>query len=424
MEIKPKYQVFISSTYEDMRDERQAAMEAILRKNHIPAGMEVFSARHLDQFEVIKNWIEMCDVFLLILGGRYGSICRQTRKSFVEMEFDYAQKLGKPMIAVNIDKDYLVVKKAKAYANNNLIYDGDNSELYSKLVEKVKKCMCNKYSNLDELKLQIVGALDAIESDSNCIIGGWVHSDYQIRHETGTIILNEEILRHLLKRFIYSLSFQYTKRIIKTGRGHYDSDKFELSTGQYDYYHYEEAQIWYEKLQPIDDLVIKSQTLNYEGGMKGHPDILRETVEFCYEKFDEPFYIDIIHHVKYTEDLDNRTLDTCNFSDTFSSRVYEAERMSIKLMYQDFTVTCKANGEKVILRQGYSKENPYLWELINTDDSSKFVLFIVMGGSGVQIKEVLPGDTWREGNGEEYLNYFNSYKEAAEWRDTYIKEQK
>ena len=64
---------FVSSTWTDMILERQAAVEAILEAGHIPAGMELFSADNKKQFEVIKKWIRDSDVFILILGGRYGS---------------------------------------------------------------------------------------------------------------------------------------------------------------------------------------------------------------------------------------------------------------------------------------------------------------------------------------------------------------
>ena len=36
--MKKKIQVFISSTYKDLQDERQAAVEAVLSTNNIPAG--------------------------------------------------------------------------------------------------------------------------------------------------------------------------------------------------------------------------------------------------------------------------------------------------------------------------------------------------------------------------------------------------
>lgn len=40
--MNKKLQIFISSTFEDMIEERQATVMAILDAGHIPAGMEVF----------------------------------------------------------------------------------------------------------------------------------------------------------------------------------------------------------------------------------------------------------------------------------------------------------------------------------------------------------------------------------------------
>lgn len=42
--IRNRLQVFVSSTFTDLREERQAAVEAILSAGHIPAGMELFAA--------------------------------------------------------------------------------------------------------------------------------------------------------------------------------------------------------------------------------------------------------------------------------------------------------------------------------------------------------------------------------------------
>ncbi|MEB3312161.1 MAG: DUF4062 domain-containing protein [Snowella sp.] len=81
MAIARKLQVFVSSTYLDLKSERQAAVEAILTAGHIPAGMELFSAGDQSQWEVIKEWIDESDVFLLILGGRYGSIEPNSQKA-------------------------------------------------------------------------------------------------------------------------------------------------------------------------------------------------------------------------------------------------------------------------------------------------------------------------------------------------------
>ena len=59
----------------------------------IPAGMELFPATDEDQFEFIKRIIDDCDYYLLIIGGRYGSVTADGI-SYTELEYEYALKLG------------------------------------------------------------------------------------------------------------------------------------------------------------------------------------------------------------------------------------------------------------------------------------------------------------------------------------------
>ena len=68
-----RLQIFVSSTYNDLKVERQAAIEAILSAGHIPAGMELFTSGDESQMKVIEQWIDESDIYLLILGGRYGA---------------------------------------------------------------------------------------------------------------------------------------------------------------------------------------------------------------------------------------------------------------------------------------------------------------------------------------------------------------
>ncbi len=105
--VKRRLQVFVSSTFTDLIEERQAAVGAILTAGHIPAGMELFTAGDESQMAVIKQWIDESDVYLLILGGRYGSIEPTTGKSYTHLEFEYAQEIGKPLFAVVADEDAL-----------------------------------------------------------------------------------------------------------------------------------------------------------------------------------------------------------------------------------------------------------------------------------------------------------------------------
>ncbi|WP_128544096.1 DUF4062 domain-containing protein [Larkinella soli] len=113
MASRKKLQVFISSTYADLKEERQAAVLAILTAGHIPAGMELFTAGDDTQMEVIKRWIDESDVYLLILGGRYGSIEPKSGKSYTQLEFEYAVENNKPLFSVVINEEALESKVQK-----------------------------------------------------------------------------------------------------------------------------------------------------------------------------------------------------------------------------------------------------------------------------------------------------------------------
>ncbi|MGY4317566.1 DUF4062 domain-containing protein [Bradyrhizobium sp. JR3.5] len=72
--MQKKYQVFISSTFKDLSEERQQTMKSVLDMGHIPSGMEVFPAADVEQFEYIKKIIDECDYYVLIVAARYGSL--------------------------------------------------------------------------------------------------------------------------------------------------------------------------------------------------------------------------------------------------------------------------------------------------------------------------------------------------------------
>jgi Domain of unknown function (DUF4062) len=93
-----RYQVFISSTYKDLQDERQEVMQALLELDCIPARMEIFPAANEDQWTPIKKVIDDCDYYIVNIAGRYGSL-GTGGLSYTEMEYRYACEKGKPGIA-------------------------------------------------------------------------------------------------------------------------------------------------------------------------------------------------------------------------------------------------------------------------------------------------------------------------------------
>lgn len=91
------YQVFVSSTYEDLREARDTVMEVLLESECMPAGMELFPASNEDRWSLIRRVIDGCDYYLIIVAGRYGSM-NDDGISYTEAEYDYAVATKKPIM--------------------------------------------------------------------------------------------------------------------------------------------------------------------------------------------------------------------------------------------------------------------------------------------------------------------------------------
>lgn len=144
-----KYQVFISSTYADLAEERKKILDVLFMADCIPAGMEAFVAADTEQFEVIKKVIDLCDYYVLIIGKRYGSIHPDTGKSYTEMEYDYAIKQGIPVLVFAIDE--------------NIELASDKVETDKSKIEKLKmfrtKAMTNRLASIWATPEDLTGKL-------------------------------------------------------------------------------------------------------------------------------------------------------------------------------------------------------------------------------------------------------------------------
>lgn len=125
--MQKKYQIFISSTFRDLIEERSAVSKIILDLDHIPAGMELFSATDMDQMSYIKQVIDQCDYYVLVVAGKYGSVAPDGQ-SYTELEYDYAVESGKVVLAFvfddisnllasQVETDPLLANKLDAFKN-------------------------------------------------------------------------------------------------------------------------------------------------------------------------------------------------------------------------------------------------------------------------------------------------------------------
>jgi hypothetical protein len=94
---RTKHQVFVSSTYRGLEDERRLVMQALLEMNCIPSGMELFPASSDEVWELIEGVIGEADYYVLIVGGRYGSTDADG-VSYTEREYDLAVRSGVPVL--------------------------------------------------------------------------------------------------------------------------------------------------------------------------------------------------------------------------------------------------------------------------------------------------------------------------------------
>ena len=144
-----KYQVFISSTFNDLQDERLAACHCILDNDCIPVGMEQFHALPLNQWDYIKKLIDDGDYYVLILAGRYGSIDEESGLGYTEKEFDYAVAQKIPVLAFLYDDlDNLPMKKSES--------DPERKQKLLAFRQKIENNgLRDTYSDINDLKHKI-----------------------------------------------------------------------------------------------------------------------------------------------------------------------------------------------------------------------------------------------------------------------------
>lgn len=226
--MKKKLQVFVSSTWTDMILERQAAVEAILEAGHIPAGMELFSADNKKQFEVIKKWIRDSDVFILILGGRYGSRENGIGKSYIQREYEYAKRIGKKPIAIILSDKGIANKIAKGdYEISDAEYLQNDYKIFKSSIKNNK--MCSFFDDLSSLKNCVMNALRNCEENSNLL--GWVRASDAIGDFTYPYVLENQ---EFCMEYISTTVIKYTKklyiRMLADGIQYY-TDRYSWNAG-------------------------------------------------------------------------------------------------------------------------------------------------------------------------------------------------
>jgi hypothetical protein len=178
-----KYQVFISSTYEDLKDVRADITLSILQMKNIPVGMEDFSASDDRGWEIITQTIDNSDFYVLIIAGKYGSVDKKTGKSWTEKEYDYATEKRLPVFVFIRENDNI---------SKTLSEHGAKEENLKKFIKKVKDAHhCKTWKESIDLQKSVILALndgkDTLGSSGKLL--GWYRGNALIKKSVDQTII-------------------------------------------------------------------------------------------------------------------------------------------------------------------------------------------------------------------------------------------
>ncbi len=144
-----KYQVFISSTYMDLKEIRAFTYMSILEMGHIPVGLDIFNVqKNYTTEKYTAKYIDTCEFVVMIIGERYGSISL-TDRSYVEEEYVYSLSKSKSVLCFlksNYNKvdDEKYQKFVKRILNNQLVVLWDDiDDFKNKFVQSISKFLAS-----------------------------------------------------------------------------------------------------------------------------------------------------------------------------------------------------------------------------------------------------------------------------------------
>lgn len=170
--MEKKYQIFISSTYEDLKEERKKVQDTILSMYQFPIGMEMFSAADEEQWEIIQETIDSSDYYVLIIGHRYGSVIGEGEYagiSYTQKEFRYALEKKIPILA-------FLISDIATITPDKMESDSDKKRKLQEFISEVKKGRTVQWwNNCDDLAYKVMNSLN--KQINRGKRPGWVRAD-------------------------------------------------------------------------------------------------------------------------------------------------------------------------------------------------------------------------------------------------------
>jgi len=186
-----KYEVFISSTFEDLKGVRKRIIEETLKSGNIPSAMEFFrTGEQLKDRDLIEDYVKKADIFVIIVGHRYGTLVGALGKSFTVFEYECAEKYNKPMLKFLLDEDKSNAKR-ESFKNKDPERKLDYEYADFRSTIENSGIFVEKYSSTPKL---ITNYINALQRTVEQLEGknGWVRGELYDQL-TGQVSLNPDI---------------------------------------------------------------------------------------------------------------------------------------------------------------------------------------------------------------------------------------
>jgi len=139
--------VFISSTFLDLKEERKKVWDCLEKFDVIVKGMEQFGARKSNPLATCISEVEQSDIYVGIIGMRYGSEEPNSGKSYSQLEYEKAIEQDKDIYIYLIDEDNSTVKPnliqydkiPKLNNFKSILRDKHNVDSFSNSIDLVSK---------------------------------------------------------------------------------------------------------------------------------------------------------------------------------------------------------------------------------------------------------------------------------------------
>lgn len=105
MKEKQYIPIFVSSTYEDLKEYREEVKNVLIRLETVVKGMELFGSTPNTPLNECMKKLKESKVYIGIIAERYGSIDEETGKSYTQLEYEEAKRLGFPILIYFLDSD-------------------------------------------------------------------------------------------------------------------------------------------------------------------------------------------------------------------------------------------------------------------------------------------------------------------------------